>query len=97
MTIKLGDAQVSDALQELSDWELRDNRLHRRIDFQNFVEAFGFMTQVAIEAERINHHPEWRNVYRTVEIDLITHEVDGITMRDVSLAKIIDDIAAKLL
>ena len=72
------------------EWTLLAGKLHKTFAFKNFVEAFGFMTKAAIHAERINHHPEWSNVYRTVEINLITHDADGITELDFKLAKIMD-------
>ncbi|MGI0033106.1 MAG: 4a-hydroxytetrahydrobiopterin dehydratase, partial [Nitrososphaeraceae archaeon] len=59
--------------------------------FSNFIEAFGFMTRIALEAEKINHHPEWSNVYNSVTINLSTHDVGGITDYDIKLAKIIDN------
>lgn len=67
-------------------WSIRDGKLSASISFNNFVEAFGFMTKVAIVAERLNHHPEWSNVYKLVKIHLITHEVDGITEKDFQFA-----------
>ena len=68
-------------------WEIADGKLHKTFAFRNFVEAFGFMAQVALVAERMNHHPEWCNVYKTVVVDLITHEFGGITRRDFDLAE----------
>lgn len=68
-------------------WELRDGKLYRAFKFKNFVAAFGFMTQVAMLAERADHHPEWFNVYGTVEIYLTTHAVKGLSKRDFELAR----------
>lgn len=71
-------------------WQLEDGKLHRTFVFSNFVEAFGFMTRAAIHAEKMNHHPEWSNVYKTVDVYLTTHEAGGITQRDFDLAAIFD-------
>ena len=94
---KLSEGQLKAALEDLSNWELKDEKLHRELKFKNFVQAWGFMTQVAMEAEKADHHPEWCNVYSRVTIDLTTHEADGISQKDVALAKKIDQIAATLL
>lgn len=75
-----------------SDWHLEDGKLHRVFLFPDFVEAFGFMTRAAIHAEKMNHHPEWSNVYRKVEVFLVTHEAGGITQRDFDLAAIMDSL-----
>ena len=73
--------------------EVRDGKLHRQFVFANFVEAFGFMARAALVAERSDHHPEWFNVYRTVRVDLTTHESSGITARDVDLARAMNELA----
>ena len=81
-------------LEEIdSDWHLDGGKLHRVFVFSDFVEAFGFMTQAAIHAEKMNHHPEWSNVYKKVEVFLVTHEAGGITERDFELARIMDSLA----
>lgn len=67
-------------------WELVDGKLHRNFAFTDFVSAFGFMTQMALVAERLNHHPEWFNVYNQVRVDLTTHDASGITALDIKLA-----------
>ena len=92
---KLADATVATRLADLAGWSLQQGKLQREIQFEDFVEAFGFMTKVAIVAERLNHHPEWFNVYRTVRIDLTTHEAGGISERDFELAQAIDDLAGR--
>ena len=84
---RLTDTEIADALEDLPGWTLVDGRLHRELKFANFVEAFGFMTRLAILAEKSNHHPEWSNVYNRVVIDLWTHDAGGITEYDVSLAR----------
>jgi 4a-hydroxytetrahydrobiopterin dehydratase len=73
-------------------WELVDGKLHKDFQFRNFVEAFGFMTRVALVAESMDHHPEWFNVYRTVRVDLATHDAGGITELDFSLASRIETL-----
>jgi 4a-hydroxytetrahydrobiopterin dehydratase len=90
---KLGDKQIENALRALPGWSLRDGKLHRELRFADFSAAFGFMTRVALAAEQRNHHPEWSNVWNRVSIDLVTHESDGITERDVALAQVINDLA----
>ena len=74
-------------------WKEEDNQLTKTFVFKDFVEAFGFMTKVAMNAEKMNHHPEWFNVYNRVRIDLVTHDVNGISNYDIELARIIDTIA----
>jgi 4a-hydroxytetrahydrobiopterin dehydratase len=78
-------------------WEEKDNKLYKKFQFKNFSEAFAFMTRVAIEAEKMNHHPLWTNVWNTVEIWLSTHDAgDIITDRDKKLANKIDSIFTPL-
>lgn len=98
MSRALLDAGERDArLAELNaryggSWEIREGKLHRRFEFIDFVQAFGFMTRVALQAERLDHHPEWSNVYRTVVIDLATHDAGGITALDYELATRIEAV-----
>jgi len=89
----LGPSEIEEALASLRGWEVRDAKLHREFVFANFVEAFGFMAKAALVAERANHHPEWFNVYRTVRVDLTTHESGGITERDTALARAMNELA----
>lgn len=77
-------------------WSMSDGKLHVSLRFAGFVEAFAFMTAVAQEAEKINHHPEWRNVYNRVDIALTTHDAGGLTALDLSLARSIAAIYARL-
>ncbi len=86
------DAEILQALQKLPDWKVVDGKLQRSFDLGDFIAAFGFMTQVAMQAEAMNHHPEWSNVYKTVVIDLITHSQGRITPLDLELAGKIDVI-----
>lgn len=74
------------------DWDLVSGKLHRELTFANFVEAFSFMSAVALHAEKADHHPEWSNVYNRVTIDLVTHDASGITQLDLDLAAVIDSL-----
>lgn len=84
----------SAALQELSGWSEVSGReaITRTFTFKDFSEAFGFMSRVALVAEKKDHHPEWRNVYRTVEVVLATHDAGGVTRLDIELAKTMNAI-----
>ncbi len=84
--VKLTETQIAEAVASLDDWELRDGKLHREFEFKNFVEAWGFMSRVALLAEKMSHHPEWFNAWNTVRIDLSTHDVGGLSNFDVELA-----------
>lgn len=92
---QLTDAELDDALLELPEWTLRDDKqaIERKFKFADFNEAFGFMTRVALLADKQDHHPEWSNVYNRVEIILTTHDAGGLSQRDVKMAKAIDRIA----
>ncbi len=93
MVEKLSDEVLAGILEGLPGWVLRDGKLHRVLNFADFVEAFGFMSQVALVAEKMGHHPEWCNVYKTVAISLKTHDVDGLTEKDIALAQEINRLA----
>lgn len=88
---------LNESLRRLSGWEIKNGKLHKAFEFNDFIQAFGFMTQVAIEAEKQNHHPEWFNVYKTVVVDLISHDSKGITPRDLKLANTMNAIADPML
>ena len=88
---KLSGNELDEIVKSMSGWEIKEGKLQKIFQFSNFVEAFGFMTKIALEAEKINHHPEWTNVYNTVSVKLSTHDTDGITDYDIKLAKIIDN------
>ena len=96
MATRLTGSERKEALKSLLDWVEDSDRdaLSKTFVFKNFVQAFGFMTQAAIVAEKMNHHPEWSNVYKTVNVTLTTHDVDGLSELDVKLAKAMDDLAA---
>jgi 4a-hydroxytetrahydrobiopterin dehydratase len=91
---KLSDGDIEQKLTELRGWSLREGKLHRELTFPNFVEAFGFMSSVALLAERMDHHPEWSNVYGRVVIELTTHDAGGISERDFELARKIEALYA---
>jgi 4a-hydroxytetrahydrobiopterin dehydratase len=93
---RLSDAELQTALAGLAGWSLEGGKLHKEYKFPDFVHAFGFMTTAAIAIEKNNHHPEWFNVYNKVIVDLTTHDAKGITPKDVTLAKLLDSLAAKL-
>lgn len=92
----LDSDQRATLAHKLPDWRLDAGRdaLVRSFKFRNFVEAFGFMTRVALLAEKMDHHPEWSNVYNRVEILLTTHDCNGLSARDLALAEAIDKLAA---
>jgi len=92
---KLADAEVSQRLSSLPGWSVKDGKLHRTVTFADFAQAFAFMTDVAREAEALNHHPEWFNVYNRVAIDLTTHDAGGITALDFELARRAEDLAGR--
>jgi len=84
---------ITTRLAALAGWTLQDGKLHRAYQFADFVEAFSFMTAAALVAERMNHHPEWSNVWNTVRIDLTTHDANGITAKDFALAAAMERLA----
>ena len=97
MTDALTDAQRDTDLTPLlqGGWEMVAGRdaIHKTFVFRNFIDAFGFMTRAAIWAEKWNHHPEWSNVYKTVKVTLTSHDVEGLSARDIKLAKKMDALA----
>ena len=94
MAGKLTDKSALDPLLA-QGWAMLDGRdaITKTFTFRNFSEAFGWMTRAALEAEKLNHHPEWFNVYKTVQVTLATHDVDGLSDLDVELAKRMDALA----
>ena len=89
---KLSGTEIESAISNLEAWAIKDSKLHRSFKFKNFIEAFTFMTEIALHAEKMDHHPEWFNVYNTVKIDLMTHDVNGISDHDLKLADLINSI-----
>lgn len=96
MIARLDAAERESALSRLTGWTYDADRdaIHGRFTFRNFRSAFSFMTEVAMEAEKLDHHPEWSNVYSRVDIQLTTHDAGGLSARDIALAEIIDAIFA---
>jgi len=90
---KLTEAEIAEHMKALTGWELGSDRILRKFRFKNFVEAFAWMTGVALVAERMNHHPEWRNVWATVEVELTTHDAGGLTEADMKLAAKMDELS----
>lgn len=90
---KLTNSEIETHLKGVAGWSVEDGKLHKQFQFESFVEAFGFMTSLALIAEKMNHHPEWFNVYSRVTIDLMTHDAGGISDLDFQLAKEADDLA----
>jgi 4a-hydroxytetrahydrobiopterin dehydratase len=95
---KLTEQEIGDALTALNasaaaPWKVVDDKLHKEFEFRDFNEAFGFMARAALVAEAMDHHPEWFNVYRTVRVDLATHDAGGITELDFALAGRMETIA----
>ena len=90
---KLTDAEISEHMKALPKWELGTDRVRRVFRFKDFVEAFGWMSSVAIVAETMNHHPEWRNVWATVEVELSTHDAGGLTELGMKLASKMDELS----
>lgn len=83
---KLSKEEIEEKLAKVSNWTVKGGKLHRQFRFENFVDAFGFMTRVALIAEKMDHHPDWSNVYNSVTIELHTHDAGGITELDLHLA-----------
>jgi 4a-hydroxytetrahydrobiopterin dehydratase len=89
---KLSEKEIQQQVSALDGWKVVNGKINKSFEFDDFVQAFGFMTRVAMKAEKMNHHPEWFNVYNRVKIDLVTHDVSGISNYDIKLAKTIDSI-----
>ncbi len=92
---KLTDEEITEGLSALDQWSLVGGKLQREYQFADFIEAMGFMTRAALVAESLNHHPEWFNVYNRVKVDLVTHDVDGISNYDLQLAARMDQLAGR--
>jgi 4a-hydroxytetrahydrobiopterin dehydratase len=94
MVEKLTDTARNEALKALTDWQFdgKTNAIRRDFKFRDFREAFGFMTKVALLAEKADHHPDWSNSYNRVSVSLTNHDAGGVTVRDIALAKAIDGL-----
>src|SRR5262245_1212646 len=91
---KLSPGELEAALRDLPGWNLAGGKLHREFRFADFSEAFAFMTRVALEAEKRDHHPDWSNVWNRVVVDLVTHDAGGVTENDVAFARRIGELAS---
>ncbi len=92
----LNQNQVHEQVAKLSNWSVKEGKLHAEFRFEDFVDAFAFMTKVALAAESAQHHPEWFNVYNRVSIDLVTHDAgDAISQNDIDMARKIDTLVGK--
>ena len=89
---KLTGTEIQKNLEKLDGWRVENGKLHKDFKFDNFISAFGFMTQLALIAESMNHHPEWFNVYNRVTIDMMTHDAGGITELDIKFAEHADNL-----
>ncbi len=90
--MRLSQEEIDEELKSLPGWSVVNEKLHKEFQFDNFNQAFGFMTRAAMEIEKMNHHPEWFNVYNKITIELTTHDAGGITKNDVNLAKILNSL-----
>ena len=92
--LKLSKKEIKQEFSKLKHWKIVKGKLHREIEFSSFEDAISFMARASFEVAKMDHHPEWSNVYNKVVIDLITHDVDGLSNYDFSLAKSLDQIIA---
>ena len=88
---KLESDEIELELSKIDNWTFDKDRIKKTFEFKDFGDAFAFMTRMAIEIEKMNHHPEWFNVYNKIKVELTTHDVNGLSMYDFKLAKIMDD------
>ena len=93
---RLTDDELATAVAQLPTWTVHEGKLHRKYQFPDFAHAMGFMAIATPAIEKMNHHPEWSNVYNRVTVDLMTHDAGGITRKDVELAGALEKIAQKL-
>jgi 4a-hydroxytetrahydrobiopterin dehydratase len=93
----LTPAEIERALADLPGWSVANDRLRKRYRFRDFKEAFGWMTSVALAAERADHHPDWSNSWRDVTVELVTHDAGAITAKDVELARELEALARRIL
>ncbi len=89
---KLSLDEIENELKDLSGWSVVNGKLHKDFEFDDFNQAFGFMARASMHIEKINHHPEWFNVYNKLTVDLMTHDAGGITQNDINLAKILNSL-----
>lgn len=94
--MKFSEKEIKQRLEELDNWNYKSEAIQTTYTFKNFKDAFAAMTRIAFEVEKVNHHPDWKNVYNRLEISLTTHEEGGVTEKDFELAKIIDTIVDEM-
>ena len=92
---KLSTEEIKNALKNLNGWEHKDDTITKSFEFEDFKEAFSTMTRIAFECEKMNHHPDWENVYNSLTIKLNTHDVGGVTEKDFKLAQSIESIVGR--
>ena len=85
---------ILELLKDFEGWSYNENAIHTSLEFDDFKDAFSVMTRIAFEAEKLNHHPDWTNIYNTLQISLSTHDAGGVTNKDFELAKIIDALVS---
>lgn len=90
---KLTEEQIKKELAGLQGWSVVNGKLHKDFVFTDFIDAFGFMTRAAIHIEKMNHHPEWFNIYNKIKVELVTHDAGGITQNDINLARTLNSLA----
>ena len=90
--MRLSQEDIDEQLKSLAGWSIVNEKLHKEFLFDSFNQAFGFMTRAAMEIEKLNHHPEWFNVYNKITIELTTHDAGGITENDINLARILNSL-----
>jgi 4a-hydroxytetrahydrobiopterin dehydratase len=91
---KLSEKEIADELKKLTGWNVLNGNLHRVFEFKDFTQAFGFMTRVALAAEKMDHHPDWSNSWNKVTVDLCTHSAGGLTKNDFALAEKMQQVYA---
>ena len=90
--MRLSEIEIDEELKNIPGWSVVNEKLHKDFQFNSFNQAFGFMTRAAMEIEKMNHHPEWFNVYNRITVELTTHDAGGITNNDVNLARILNSL-----
>ena len=90
--MRLSQEDIDEQLKSLAGWSIVNEKFHKEFLFDSFNQAFGFMTRAAMEIEKMNHHPEWFNVYNKITIELTTHDAGGITENDINLARILNSL-----
>ena len=91
--VKLTGEQIQKELASLQGWSVVNGKLHKDFVFADFIEAFGFMSKASMHIEKMNHHPEWFNVYNKIKVELVTHDAGGITQNDINLARTLNSLA----